>query len=98
MSLCCDTIGQSEDPQWFGVRRLRISASTNVHFIKTREKKTIESLIADFFIQKNLIMVPLNLVKRMKVLLEVYMNNCVIVKFNKLMSLLTIIVLFYVLV
>ncbi|KAK0074417.1 hypothetical protein PV325_008385, partial [Microctonus aethiopoides] len=43
---------QSEDPQWFEVRRLRISASTNVHSIKTREKKTIESLIADFLSPK----------------------------------------------
>lgn len=48
MELCCDTITQSRCKRWIDERMIRISSSSNVHAIKSRRKKTIESLISDF--------------------------------------------------
>lgn len=44
--ISCETIEQSKCPKWFAIRRLRISASTNVHNIITRTRKTVESLVS----------------------------------------------------
>lgn len=47
VSVCCDTINQSNSKNWFRQRRLRLSASSNIHNIKVRKTKTIEKLLND---------------------------------------------------
>lgn len=43
--LCCETLSQSKCNLWYEVRKLRLSASKNVHSIKSRVKESEESLI-----------------------------------------------------
>lgn len=43
IKICIDTIGQSENDEWFDVRKLRISASEKAHSIKTRTKKLAQN-------------------------------------------------------
>uniref|UniRef100_A0A6P7GZQ9 Tonsoku-like protein n=1 Tax=Diabrotica virgifera virgifera TaxID=50390 RepID=A0A6P7GZQ9_DIAVI len=45
MKLCCETIKQSMCKLWFDVRRQHLTASKDVHNIKVRRTKTIESLV-----------------------------------------------------
>ena len=52
IKLCCDTLQQSESDTWYAARRLRISASTNVHSIKTRKTKSIEALVQEMLYPK----------------------------------------------
>lgn len=47
IKICCKTIKQSACPDWYAIRHVRISASKNVHSIKTRKTKSIESLVCD---------------------------------------------------
>lgn len=44
--VCCKTIQQWKYEDWYAARRLRISASTNVHNIKVHKTKTIDSLVS----------------------------------------------------
>lgn len=53
VGLCCDTVQQSQCNEWFEARRCRISASANVHAIKRRIKKTVESLVAEMLFPKH---------------------------------------------
>lgn len=53
-TLFCDTVEQSTCNEWYISRRLRILASKNVHSIKSRIKKTIESLVSDMLFPKKL--------------------------------------------
>ncbi|KAL4711084.1 hypothetical protein ACJJTC_009455 [Scirpophaga incertulas] len=48
INVCCKTIEQSKCEDWYANRRLRISASTNVHHIKVQKTKTTESLVSSF--------------------------------------------------
>ncbi|KAG5870265.1 hypothetical protein JTB14_002133 [Gonioctena quinquepunctata] len=50
----CDTLVQSECDEWFNNRYLRISASKMAYCIKSRVKKTVESLIGDMLFPKKL--------------------------------------------
>ena len=45
IKLCCDTMQQSRCDRWFEARLLRISASKDVHNVKIRKTKTVESLV-----------------------------------------------------
>ncbi|XP_032457701.1 uncharacterized protein LOC116738656 [Nasonia vitripennis] len=54
VKLCCDTLGQSTCDNWFAARVLRVSASKNTHSIKTRAKKTVESLISGMLYPKKI--------------------------------------------
>ena len=54
VKLSCATLMQSKCKEWYDARKLRISASTNVHKIKIRKKKTIESLISDIISPKKI--------------------------------------------
>lgn len=47
IKISCDTIKQSACPNWYAIRQVRISASTNVHSIKTRTTKSIKSLVSN---------------------------------------------------
>lgn len=47
LELACDTLEQSKCEKWFNARYLRISASKNAYSIKSRKKKTVESLVGD---------------------------------------------------
>lgn len=51
--LCCETIDQSQCSQWFEARRLRLSASSNIHNIKIRTRKTIDKLVNDILYPAN---------------------------------------------
>lgn len=46
--VCCETVQQSDSYLWFETRRVRISASSKAHAIKTRQKKTVSALVNDF--------------------------------------------------
>lgn len=52
IELCCDTLKQSKCSKWFQARSLRLSASKQVHSIKTRSKKTIEALVSEMLDSK----------------------------------------------
>lgn len=54
VNLSCDTLEQSKCKKWFSARRLRISASKNVHSIKSRIKKSIESVVSDMLYPKKI--------------------------------------------
>ncbi|OXU17292.1 hypothetical protein TSAR_003097 [Trichomalopsis sarcophagae] len=54
IQLCCDTIEQSKCNKWFEIRNLRISASKNVHDIKTRKKKPVEKLVSEILYPKKI--------------------------------------------
>lgn len=54
IQLCCDTIEQSKCNKWFQIRNLRISASKNVHEIKTRKKKPVEKLVIEMLYPKKI--------------------------------------------
>lgn len=54
VTLCCETIKQALCKKWFAVRRLYFTASKDIHDIKVRRTKTIESLIEDKLQPKNL--------------------------------------------
>lgn len=54
VALACETLDQSLCENWFKARHLRISASTNVHNIKTLNRKSIESLVSDFLNKKKI--------------------------------------------
>lgn len=47
INLRCDTINQAACKSWFEARECRISASSNVHSIKSRHKKTVEKLLSE---------------------------------------------------
>lgn len=47
IQLARDTIQQSKCRDWFANRRLRLSASSNIHKIKSRTRKSIESLVQE---------------------------------------------------
>ncbi|KAG5863478.1 hypothetical protein JTB14_001541 [Gonioctena quinquepunctata] len=53
IKICCDTIKQSACPDWYAIRRPRISVSTNVHRIKSRETKSIENLLSRILNPRN---------------------------------------------
>lgn len=44
---CCETVSQSSCPKWFEERKLRLSASSNIHSVKSRRSKTIDKLVND---------------------------------------------------
>lgn len=46
MQLCCETMQQSNCGKWFDIRSFRVSASKNVHEIKSRQTKPIEKLVS----------------------------------------------------
>lgn len=48
IKLCIETKNQSDSKRWHEVRRLRITASSKAHKIKTLKTKTPESLASDF--------------------------------------------------
>ena len=52
-ALVCKTLGQSSCNDWLKAKRLRISASTNVHSIKTLTRKSVDSLVSDILYPKN---------------------------------------------
>ena len=54
-ALACKTLAQSLCNDWFKARRLKISASTNVHSIKTLTRKSFDSLVSDILYPKKLI-------------------------------------------
>ncbi|KAG5880137.1 hypothetical protein JTB14_002157 [Gonioctena quinquepunctata] len=54
VKLACDTLVQSEYDEWFNSRYLRVSASEKAYCIKSRVKKTAESLVGDMLIPKKL--------------------------------------------
>ncbi|KAJ8674749.1 hypothetical protein QAD02_010535 [Eretmocerus hayati] len=54
ISLSRDTFKQSDSDLWFAARRPRVSASKGAHSIKTRDKKTAESLASDMLVQRKL--------------------------------------------
>lgn len=43
----CETVKQSSSNNWFKARRLRISASSNVHNIKVLCRKPVQALVLD---------------------------------------------------
>lgn len=43
--LCCETIKQSKCKRWYDERKLHLTASKNIHDIKVRRTKTVESLV-----------------------------------------------------
>ncbi|XP_053597208.1 uncharacterized protein LOC103570404 isoform X3 [Microplitis demolitor] len=47
IQLSCETVQQSSCNNWFQARRLRISASSNVHHIKILSRKPVENLVSD---------------------------------------------------
>ena len=54
IELCCDTLEQSKCAKWFQARSIRVSASTRVHKIKTRVKKTIDKLVSEMVESKKI--------------------------------------------
>ncbi|KAH0555006.1 hypothetical protein KQX54_014647 [Cotesia glomerata] len=54
IKLCCETLGQSTCAEWYAARQLRLSASKNVHSIKVRTTKTIESLVSEILHPKKI--------------------------------------------
>ncbi|OXU16251.1 hypothetical protein TSAR_010168 [Trichomalopsis sarcophagae] len=52
IKLCSDTIDQANNEKWFDARSLRVSASKNVHEIKVRKTKTVESLVSQMLFPK----------------------------------------------
>lgn len=54
IDLCCKTIEQSKCKEWYAARRLRISSSMNVHLIKVRKSKSIESLVHNMLFPKSI--------------------------------------------
>ncbi|XP_063624766.1 uncharacterized protein LOC134796508 [Cydia splendana] len=52
IDLCCKTIEQSKCKEWYTARRLRISSSINVHHIKVRKTKSIDSLVQNMLFPK----------------------------------------------
>lgn len=54
IELACLTIDQSGCKEWFKARNLRITASKNVHSIKSRKRKSIPSLVEDITNPKKL--------------------------------------------
>lgn len=44
--ICSNTIKQSACQNWYAIRHVRITASKNIHSIKTRATKTIQSLVS----------------------------------------------------
>lgn len=47
VNMSCETVKQSSSNNWFKARRLRISASSNVHNIKVLSRKPVEALVSD---------------------------------------------------
>lgn len=47
VELYCDTLEQSNSDRWFEARKWRLSASKNVHSVKSRIKKTEDSLVQE---------------------------------------------------
>lgn len=47
IQLSCETVQHSFCNNWFQARRLRISASSNVHHIKVLSRKPVENLVSD---------------------------------------------------
>lgn len=52
IQLSVDTVSQSNNKTWFEERELRISASSNVHHIKSRSTKTVEKLVGEILYSK----------------------------------------------
>ncbi|KAJ8679999.1 hypothetical protein QAD02_015786 [Eretmocerus hayati] len=75
IALSCDTVKQSDSDLWFAARSKRISASKGVHSIKTRDKKTAESLASDMVVHEKLILQPLD----MENLMNKKLKSCTLV-------------------
>ncbi|KAL7299046.1 hypothetical protein TKK_0008139 [Trichogramma kaykai] len=54
IELCCSTTDQSSNHLWYLDRKVRLSASSNVHSIKTQSSKSTEDLIKDMLEPKTL--------------------------------------------
>lgn len=52
--MSCKTLRQSSSDEWYKARRLRFSASTNVHNIRVRSRKTIDSLVSEILYPKKI--------------------------------------------
>ena len=66
VDLCCNTIKQSQDKEWFKARHLRISASKNAHSIKSRKTKSIDKLTGEMLHPQKLDTPATRYEKRMK--------------------------------
>lgn len=51
--LCSLTLKQAQCQEWYQARRFRLSASSNIHSIKVRTRKTIEKLVNDILYPTN---------------------------------------------
>lgn len=47
VELCCNTLEQSSSDTWFAARKLRLSASQNIHRVKSRKTKSEDSLVQE---------------------------------------------------
>lgn len=54
IDLCCKTIKQSMIKEWYTTRRLRISSSINVHHVKVRNTKSIDSLVHNMLFPRSI--------------------------------------------
>lgn len=54
IKLCCETLGQSTCTERYATRQLRLSASKNVHSVKVKTTKTIESLVSEILHPKKI--------------------------------------------
>lgn len=54
ITLCCETLGQSNCEKWFSQRLIRISSSKDVHDIKSRNTKSVEKLVSDMLYPKKI--------------------------------------------
>ncbi|XP_026740625.1 uncharacterized protein LOC113503032 [Trichoplusia ni] len=54
INICCNTMKQSDCPNWYAIRHLRITASKNIHSIKSRKTKSIESLVSSILKPKKI--------------------------------------------
>ena len=53
VQLCCETVQQSMCKKWFIERKLRFTASSNVHDIYVRKTKTVDKLVKDILNPSN---------------------------------------------
>lgn len=54
IQLSCGTLDQSSSKDWFVARQQRISASKSAHRIKSRVKKSVESLVLEMIFEKKI--------------------------------------------
>lgn len=62
VKLCLETINQSENPEWYSARHVRLSTSSKTHKIKTMKKKDSQTLAYDLINPKS----TLNPIKSME--------------------------------